>query len=68
MRKPNMIRRIFYLSKRQDDKLRARAKETGLSQAELVRRALDEYFARHAPDNNASRPLPPPATKLGERW
>lgn len=42
--KPPMVRKNFFLSVVQCQKLEALARDTGLSEAELVRRALDRYF------------------------
>lgn len=41
-----MIRVNFHLAKEQIDRLRAESKRTGLSVAELIRRAVDAYLAR----------------------
>ena len=41
MKKPN-----FYLTSQQYDKLLEMSKRTGLTMAELVRRAMDEFFSR----------------------
>ncbi len=41
-----MIRLGIYLTKKQKDAFEHEAKKTGLSVAELIRRALDEYLAR----------------------
>ena len=39
-----MIRKQLYLDEEQDRALKARAKELGLSEAEIVRRALDQVL------------------------
>lgn len=41
-----MIRRVFYITKVQFDKLLALSEETGLSLPEHVRRAIDDYLVR----------------------
>ncbi|MDF1521547.1 MAG: hypothetical protein P1P87_01850 [Trueperaceae bacterium] len=49
-----MIRKQVYLTEHQEHALKRRAAETGLSEAELVRRALDAILA--APTPAAPRP------------
>lgn len=49
---PSMRRTNMYFTHPQMEKLTALSIETGLSAAELVRRAVDEYLARQA--NRAS--------------
>ena len=39
-----MIRTNIYLSNQQLDRLNIQSKDTGLSKAELVRRAIDKYL------------------------
>jgi len=41
-----MKRKNFYLTEKQLKKLSAEYKRTGMSEAEIVRRALDEYFRK----------------------
>ena len=47
-----MVRKQLYIDERQDRALKRRARELGLSEAELVRRALDAALA------GEQRPLP----------
>lgn len=42
-----MVRKQIYLEKRQDERLKARARELGISEAELIRRCID--LAEHEP-------------------
>ena len=48
-----MIRKQLYIEEAQDKALKRRAKELGVTEAEVVRRALDEAL-----QTKASRPLP----------
>ncbi len=41
-----MVRKQLYLEESQDQALKHRAKELGISEAEVVRRALDQAFRR----------------------
>lgn len=40
---PEMVRKQFYIEPRQDALLKQRAKDLGITEAELVREALDAY-------------------------
>jgi hypothetical protein len=42
-----MKRVNYHLTSGQVERLRALARETGLSVAEIIRRAVDEYLGRH---------------------
>jgi len=44
--KQNMIRCMVFLKPEHIEKLKARQEETGARLAEIVRRALDEYFSK----------------------
>jgi predicted DNA-binding protein len=41
-----MIRANYHLTEQQVERLKARSRETGLSVAELIRRAVDAYLAK----------------------
>ncbi len=43
-----MQRTNIFLTEKQIAALKALAEKTGLSYSELIRRAIDEYLARHA--------------------
>jgi tRNA A37 N6-isopentenylltransferase MiaA len=43
-----MKRTNIHLTKRQRRWLRSKSKQIGITSAELLRRVLDEYIARHA--------------------
>jgi predicted DNA-binding protein len=45
-----MKRRNFYLTKQQIEALRALAEQTGLKVSEHIRRAIDSYLDRVAPE------------------
>lgn len=63
-----MVRKQLYIDERHERDLKRRASELGVSEAELVRRALDAAFATGA----TARPLHPEraeaARRLRERW
>ena len=63
-----MVRKQLYIDDRHERDLKRRASELGVSEAELVRRALDAAFATGA----TARPLHPEraqaAGRLRERW
>jgi hypothetical protein len=44
-----MVRKQLYLDDKQDAELASRARELGVSQAEVVRRAVDRYLADERP-------------------
>ncbi len=48
-----MLRKQLYLEERQDAALKARAQELGVSEAELVREALDRFL--NEPDSSNSK-------------
>lgn len=48
-----MVRKQLYLDDRQDRELAARAAQLGVSQAEVVRRAVDRFLADERPSARA---------------
>lgn len=44
-----MVRKQLYITETQNDVLKRRAKESGVSEAELVRHALDYFFTEESP-------------------
>jgi hypothetical protein len=40
-----MKNKHVHITQKQDEQIKQRAKETGLKQAEIIRRALDAYFS-----------------------
>jgi hypothetical protein len=57
---PSMRRTNMYFSAPQMDKLFAMSAETGLSVAELVRRAVDDYIRRQAGRREKTAPAAKP--------
>jgi len=45
--RPLLVKKCYSLPRAMDQKIENRAKDLGVGEAELVRRALDEYFERH---------------------
>ena len=45
--RPTLVKKCYSLPPAMHLKIGARAKDLGVGEAELVRRALDEYFERH---------------------
>lgn len=48
-----MVRKQLYLRSKQDAELTKRARSLGVSQAELVRAAIDRFLAEDQPDSRA---------------
>jgi len=48
----NMIRKQLYITEGQDEMLKDRARKLGISEAELARRALNEYLSEGSPMNS----------------
>ncbi len=49
-----MIRSNLHITERQQERLRRLGEDTGLCQAELIRRAIDEYLSRQLADDGVS--------------
>lgn len=54
--RPALIKRCYSLPQAQDTQVTERARRLGISEPELVRRALDEYFERH-PSPGSAEPV-----------
>jgi phage terminase large subunit-like protein len=52
-----MKNKHLHITEKQDREIKQRAKETGLKQAEVIRRAIDAYFDDDAWDRQMKRDL-----------
>lgn len=44
-----MLKRNYYITKTQDEQLKLLSKNTGLDEAKILRRALDNYLSTYIP-------------------
>ncbi len=53
-----MIRSNLHITERQQERLRQLGEDTGLCQAELIRRAIDEYLSRQLANDGVRTEAP----------
>lgn len=55
-----MIRTNVYLTRPEHEALQARSERSGLSVAEIIRRAIDQYLERETEKEKRDGQIPPP--------